>query len=166
MRLIVSILFGLVQQKLTNALLAFEVRIAGLYQLIHGQVLILEDAFFYRRNGVCKVRCARHIHAGCRIFCAAVLDGFTAFHTAPGYHGCEDDRIPVHVDALHQIVAGSDHIIMVDNLLFKSILQFLYIFKLSRISGFEPDTLARGGIHAIVQNEFDHFSHIDVSDVR
>ena len=164
--LIVSIFLRLVQQKLAKPFLSFEVGVAGLNQLIHCQILIFEYALFHCCNGVSQICRSSDIKTSSRILCSTVLHGFSAFYAALRYHGRENYRISVHMDALHQVITCSNQIVMMQNLFLERIFKFFYILKLSRIAGFKPRQFACGGINAIVQNEFNHLAHVHVTGIR
>ena len=72
-----------------------------------------------------------------------MLNGFAGFYAALGYHGCEDDGISVHVDGLQEVVADPDEVIVVDDLLLESILEFLYVLEISGISCLKSHELSR-----------------------
>ena len=95
---IVAVFFGLVEQQLAQALVAFEIRVAGGDELIHRHVAVFKNALLNGGNAVGQIRRTRHIHAAGRNACSALLHRLAAFHAARRDHTRKNHRVTIHMD--------------------------------------------------------------------
>jgi len=70
------------------------------------------------------------------------------------------------MNALHNVVAGRNKSVMVQDLFFQCIFEFFNVLKCKRISCLKSHQLAGSRIDTIVQNKFYHLTHIDISGIR
>ena len=73
---VITELRRLVQEKLSQSLIAYEVGVACLDQLIHGAVFVLEYALLNSSDGVCQVGCSCDVKTCCGVLGSAMLYGF------------------------------------------------------------------------------------------
>ena len=115
---IISKFLRFVQKQLTHALLTFKIVVQCMDQFIHSDIIVFIDTFFYCCDRICQIGGTCNVKSCCAVFCTALLDRFTTFHTSLGNHGCEDYRIAEHMNALHNVISGCDQFVMMQNLLF------------------------------------------------
>ena len=162
---IVAVFFGLVEQQLAQALVAFEIRVAGGDEFIHRHVAVFKNALLNSGNAVGQIRRTRHIHAAGRNACSALLHRLAAFHAARRDHARKNHRVAIHVNRLHEVIANANLVIRMNDLLLQSVFELLDIGEFARVARAQAHELARARVDAIVQHELDHLAHVHVSRI-
>ena len=166
--LIIVAVLRRIEAHVLNVLIADKVRVQRLDQLVHRALLFVKHQMLDGSYRVYNIRLTDRDNAAAnRVLCTARLAiVLSDFHGVREAHGQNRNRTIVHGQIVEQLVAGSDNIYRVVNVLLHCLKELLKCLERARIAGMNGHLLARDAALAVVERKFYHGAHVDVGNVR
>ena len=79
---VVAVMRHIVDDGLAKIFISFPVSLKGIEHLTGGDCLVIEAEFLDGHHTICNVSCTNSCDTGTVVFCTAMVDVFSAFHTA------------------------------------------------------------------------------------
>jgi len=152
--LVVAVLGSLVTH-LTDFLVAFEVCLDGFQQLLHGELLGVEDQVLDGEQGVGGVNAGGHDRVDLRVAGAACFFAHALFDAAVVHGGAEDARHDLKAGHLAEVGVGTGDLEQVIELFLGGFVKFVKGLEGGRIAGFCTDFLFGNRAFAVVEHELD-----------